>query len=330
MTDLSIIIVNYRGWGHLKVCLDALAGYKNTIFKYEVIIVDNNSNDGKLSDFKEKFPKFLYVESRVNGGYAHGCNQGAKNASGEYFLFLNPDTVAMESEVEKLLTRSKEHPEYFITSCSQFNEKGKESKAFGLFPGPCTLTGTGRAIYKVFHKEKVAAKTTAINNVIKPDWVSGSVIMMKRKIFENIRGFDEDFWMYYEDTDLSKRVRDINGEIAYFTDIKIQHNHGGSSRINLETKSLTKTEVLISNHVYISKHFSGITHIILHKLLILNNLIGGLPLALIGLVVYHNSKLFVKTIIYGRLISYYFQALLRRTWISQRSINFKSKTPPTY
>ena len=324
MTDLSIIIVNYRGWKHLKVCLDSLAGFRETIYKYEVIVVDNNSDDGLLMEFKSAYPDFIFIESNVNGGFGYGCNLGAKNGRGEFFLFLNPDTVATEPEVEKLLKRAKDDPEYSIVSCSQVNESGKESKAFGLFPGFGTLTGTGRALYKLYNKRRVAERTKPKNTIIKPDWVSGSVIMMRSKIFEQIKGFDEDFWLYFEDTDLCKRVRDIKGEIAYFTDIKIQHNHGGTSRVNLKTTSLTKTEVLISNHVYISKHSKGLSGIILQILLILNNLIGGFPMAFIDLLLFFHPKMFVRTVIYCRLIGYYFGALVRGSWISQRSVNFKN------
>lgn len=325
MKDLSIIIVNYRGWKHLKVCLDSLAGFSGTINNFEIIVVDNNSDDGLLREFKSGYPDFIFIESKVNGGFGYGCNLGAKNGNGEFFLFLNPDTVATEPEVEKLLKRAKENPEYFITSCSQVNESGKVSKAFGLFPGFGTLTGTGRALYKIYNNKSVVERTTAKNNVIKPDWVSGSVILISRNIFEQIKGFDEDFWLYFEDTDLCRRVRDIKGEIAYFTDIKIQHNHGGTSRVNLKTTSLTKTEVLISNHLYISKHSKGLSGIVLQLLLILNNLIGGFPMAFIDLILFFYPKMFAKTIIYFRLIGYYFGALTGGSWISPRSVNYHKK-----
>ena len=323
MKDLSIIIVNYRGWKHLKICLDSLAGFSGTIYNYEIIVVDNNSDDGILREFKSAYPDFIFIESKVNGGFGYGCNLGAKNGSGEFFLFLNPDTVATEPEVEKLLKRAKGNPEYFITSCSQVNESGKECKAFGLFPGFGTLTGIGRALYRQYNKRSVIERTTAKNNIILPDWVSGSVIMISSKIFEQIKGFDEDFWLYFEDTDLCRRVRDIKGEIAYFTDIKIQHNHGGTSRVNLKTTALTKTEVLISNHLYISKHSKGFSRVVLHLLLILNNLIGGFPIVIIDLLSFLHPKGFVRTLIYGRLIGYYFGALVRGSWISPRSVNFK-------
>jgi GT2 family glycosyltransferase len=321
--DLSIIIVNYRGWKRLRECLDSLATFQGSIFRFEVIIVDNDSADGIINEFKKSYPDFIFIDNKVNGGFANGCNIGSSIAKGDYFLFLNPDTVATEDAVGKLLRRAKENQENFISSCRQVNENNKESKAFGIFPAPGSLTGLGRAIFKFLNRGKVNGKTEAKNDIISPDWVSGSVMMMNKEIFRSLGGFDEDFWMYYEDTDLCRRVRDQKGNIAYYTDIEIQHNHGGSSRINFRIKSITKTEVSISKHIYISKHFTGIGNLHIQSYLILINLLSGTLMAFLGLVLFASPKMFINVHIYGRLVRYYFGALMRRSWISPRSVNFK-------
>jgi GT2 family glycosyltransferase len=318
--DLSIIIVNYRGWKRLKECLDSLAAFTGAFFKSEVIIADNNSSDGILEEFKSNYPKFVFVINKINGGFANGCNLGSTVAKGDYFLFLNSDTIATESEVAKLLNRAKENPGNFISSCRQVNERGKESKAFGIFPDFGTLTGFGRSIYKILNRKKIEEKTKEKDNVINPDWVSGSVMIIKREIFRDIGRFDEDFWMYFEDMDLCRRARDIKGEIAYYTDITIQHNHGGSSRINLDTTSLTKTEVLISNHVYISKHKSGTGRFLIQSYLVFYNLISGTLSSVLGIVFFTNSKMYVRVQIFGRLINYYLGALKRHSLISPRAV----------
>jgi GT2 family glycosyltransferase len=322
--DLSIIIVNYRGWKPLRECLNSLSSFKGTLFSYEVIIVDNDSSDGIIDGFISDYPDYAFIINKVNGGFAHGCNLGSGSAKGDYFLFLNPDTVSAESEVGKLLERAKTSPENYISSCHQVNGSGKESKAFGLFPGFGTLTGFERAIYRIIRRKRIAEKSEA-NNIINPDWVSGSVIMIEREKFLKLGGFDEDFWMYFEDMDLCRRARNLNGEIAFYTDIEIQHNHGGSSRINLKTTSLTKTEVIISNHLYISKHKSGAGMFLIQFYLILNNLISGMFACFLGLLFFASPKMFVRTRIYGRLIGYYSGALWAGSWISPRSVNFSRK-----
>jgi GT2 family glycosyltransferase len=318
--DLSIIIVNYRGWSHLSECLDPLKGLKDFI-QSEVIIVDNNSADGKLEDFKKKYPECVFVNNDKNGGFANGCNLGSKHARGNTLLFLNPDTVAGISVIDQLLKRSKDNKGDHIISCRQIDRNGRESKAYGLFPGYGTLTGPGRSLYRKLKAGKVSERPLAGENFFHPDWVSGSVILIPKVTFEKIDGFDEDYWMYYEDTDICRRVRNAGGNIIYFTDISIQHNHGGSSRINLKSTSMTKTEVMISGHVYLSKHKTGFSGFILQAWLILYNVVTGFFSAVIGVILFFKPKMFAKTLIFLKLLAYYLQAIRRGTWVSGMSLN---------
>jgi GT2 family glycosyltransferase len=329
MTDLSIIIVCYKGWERLNKCLDALATFSGMNFKTEVIVVDNQSGEEELFKTRDRFPKFKFVYNEINGGFANGCNLGAKNAEGEYLLFLNPDTVASESELENLLLAAKQNRDFTIVSCRQINESGKESIAYSQFPSLFNLTGFQRAIFghRKTQTESGAKEGQALPKyepgISFPDWISGSVIMIKNEAFKLLGGFDEDYWMYFEDVDLCKRVRDSNGEIAFCRNIIIEHNHGGSSRINLKTTSLTKTEVHISRHVYISKHKTGFEKFLIQTFLILNNLISGGIMAFIGLLLFFIPKVFTHTLIYVRLISYYMGSIIRFSWISPRSVNFR-------
>jgi GT2 family glycosyltransferase len=321
MTDLSIIIVCYKGWVRLRQCLDALNSFSGNSFKTEVIIVDNKSDDEEVLKIEEKFPKFRFLYNHVNGGFSNGCNLGAKSAVGEFVLFLNPDTVATETEVEKLLNVARQNPGFGIVSCRQVNEKGKESISYGAFPTMFNLTGFQRAIFR----PRVPHTANRTPDISFPDWVSGSVILMKRETFIKTSGFDEDFWMYFEDVDLCRRIRNTGCEIAFCRNIAIEHNHGGSSRINLNTTSLTKTEVHISRHVYISKHKKGFEKLLIQTFLVLNNIISGSVMAIIGLLLFFIPKVFSRTLIFYRLISYYAGSLFRLSWISPRSVNFQKK-----
>ena len=321
MTDLSIIIVCYKGWDQLRKCLDALDSFSGKNFKTQVIIVDNKSEDETIHKIEERFPKFQFIYNDVNGGFANGCNLGAKTAVGEFVLFLNPDTVAAETEVEKLLYQARKNPEFGIVSCRQVNEKGKESISYGAFPSMFNLTGIQRAIF-TSRQSKIQDLKSEISF---PDWVSGSVILMRHETFKKESGFDEDFWMYFEDVDLCRRIRNTDGKIAFCRNITIEHNHGGSSRINLNTISLTKTEVHISRHLYISKHKKGFEKILIQSFLVLNNILSGGAMAIIGLLLFFIPKVFSRTLIFYRLTSYYLGSLFRLSWISPRSVNFQKK-----
>ena len=321
--DLSIIIVNYKSWKRLRECLDSLKLISGNNFSYEVVVVDNASDDGLLEKFEKDYSGFRFIRSPGNWGFAHGCNLGASNAEGSYFLFLNPDTVITEESVRTLLERSEKMEGLFISSCRQLDSSGKESRVCGIFPHFGTFTGSGRAVFRMIFSKKYAELTEPRGNIIYPDWVSGSVMMIEKESFRKIGGFDTDYWMYYEDTDICRRVKNRGGEICCFSDITILHNHGGSSRINLRTSALTKTEVIISRHVYISKHFRGLTGYLLQALLVISNLFTGLLNSVLGIILFFLPKILVRVIIFGRLLSYYTSALGGVTWVSRRSVNRK-------
>ena len=318
MTDLSIIIVCYRGWERLNKCLEALDSFSGNNFKTEVIVVDNRSDDDTIFKIEKRFSKFRFIFNQINGGFASGCNLGAGNAKGDHFLFLNPDTIASESEIEKLLNTAKANPDYAIVSCRQVNKSGKESAVCGQFPSLFNLTGFQRAIFG----HRIPQTGNRMPDICFPDWISGSVFLMRKEIFQKLKGFDEDFWMYFEDVDLCRRTRNIGSNIAFCQKITIEHNHGGSSRINLRITSLTKTEVHISCHVYISKHKTGIERFLIQTFLVLNNLISGGIMALSGLLLFFIPKVFSQTLIFGRLIRFYAGSLFRLSWTSPRSVNF--------
>ena len=319
MTDLSIIIVCYKGWEKLNECLNSVNSFTGANFSTEVIVVDNRSEEEAIYIIEQKFTKFRFIYNIVNGGFANGCNEGAENASGEYLLFLNPDTVVSESEIGKLLNTAKQNPEYSAISCRQVNGAGRESRAYGQFPSIFSLTGFLRMIFRPYKPIAEIGKP----EIILPDWISGSVVLIRNDTFKSSGGFDEDYWMYFEDVDLCRRIRNSGGEIAFCNNITVEHNHGGSSRINIKTASLTKTEVHISRHVYISKHKTGIAKLFIQIFLVLNNLISGGIMAVLGLVLFFIPKVFSRTLIYGNLIRYYAGSLLRSSWISPRSVNFR-------
>ena len=307
--DLSVIIVCYKGWERLYKCLEALDAFTLENFNMEVIVVDNDSADGRIDDFEKKFNRFQFIKSPINGGYAYGCNLGAESAIGNTLMILNPDTIVKEETISKLLEHSKTHPEHYIISCRQTGENGKERRAAGKFPGG---------------SQRRASKRRDVTNVSFPDWVSGSLMMFRKETFQSLQGFDESFWMYYEDVDICLRARMLGGEIAFRDDVEIRHIHGGSSRIDLKTTSITKSEVLISRHFYIHKHLKGIRGILLHSLEICDNLVTGLITGIIGLIFFFIPRLFVRFLILLRLIQYYTGSVLRRSWLSPRSV--KSKT----
>lgn len=320
MTELSIIVVCYKGWKRLVRCLESLNNLSELTFSYEVIVVDNNSQDSTFDEIEAQFPRFHFKRNSVNGGFGNGCNTGAGYASGKFLLFLNPDTVVRESELSNLVDVARGTTEFAILSCKQINEYGKPSIVTGVFPALFNITGFQRAVSRLFSfkKEEIPG------DIIFPDWVSGSVILMRNDLFQHAGGFDEDYWMYFEDVDICRRIRNLNLQIALCNDITIEHNHGGSSRADIKTTALTKTEVHISRHVYISKHKKGLEKLVIQVFLVTNNLITNGITALAGLLLFFIPRIYSRFLIFIRLFRYYLTALFRRSWISPRSVNFRS------
>lgn len=318
MTDLSIIIVSYKGYKRLKQCLDSLALLSNENIKTEIIVVNNCPGDKEFKDLLDKYPSFNRIENSKNGGYGNGCNLGASAANGEFYLILNPDTIVTEHALIELVDFMRANPTITAASCKQVNEAGKESIAWGPFPDYQNLTGVMRKLFSTGYKSQIKHKEGFPCEIFFPDWISGSVILIRNDDYKKLNGFDEDFWMYFEDVDLCRRIRYSGGEIAFCSNITIEHNHGGSSRINMKTASITKTEVLISKHIYISKHTTLFKKTLIQAFMVINNLLSLFPVAVLGLIFFFIPKLFLRVHIFANIVVYYARCLIKCSWASQR------------
>jgi len=317
--DLSIVIVNYKSWNHLRNCLNSL-NFQSNQFDFEVVVVDNQSADGQLEKFQQEFTDVRFVKNSGNNGFANGCNFGANQSTGDYLLFLNPDTIANETAIAEMLQFAKKQHTVGIVSCLQKKPKGGYEKSTRVFPNLFTLFGLTRAVCKFLSSKRIHSE----ENVLYIDWVSGSVVMISKEWLAQINGWNEDYWMYYEDTDLSKRVQISNGKVALLTSCEVVHNHGGSSRINMKTASLTKTEVLISKHVYIHTHFKGFEKLLSFFILILYTLISKIILGIFGILFFFIPKMRLNVYLLSKTIRYYLRSIVKGTWLSPNSMNFKT------
>ncbi len=323
MNKLSIIIVNYKGWNALDECLNSLEDIHSEKYSFEVIVVDNCSNDGNFFVFQKKFYQFTFILNSGNNGFANGCNVGAANASSDYLLFLNPDTIVDKPNLESFFEAYLNHQnEIAVLSCLQIDENGKFYKQHNLLPQFATFFGIPRAIYKLFFKNKISAIFQENDDFMYPEWITGAVVLLSKKWFDKVSGWNEDFWMYMEDVDLCKRITDANGKVAVYKKATIFHKHGGASRINIKTKALTKTEVIISKHAYIQNNFSPLSRFFLHSRLIFGVLLEKLLFSIIALPLFFVLKLQVNKLILKNYISYLFSVVKNSTFISPRATKF--------
>jgi len=253
--QLSVIIVSYNSIELLENCLFSVQKAMQTI-DGEIIIVDNNSNDGSKESLPSKFPGVKFIFNNENLGFAKACNQGSKNSSGDHILFLNPDTVLPGTCLKDCISFLKTHEDAGAVGVRMMDDKGKflkESKR-GL-PSPSA------SFYKLFGLTAVFPGSETIakyyqghlpeneNNPV--EVLSGAFMMIKRTVFEKVKGFDETFFMYGEDIDLSLRISQLGYKNYYLGKISITHLKGGSTTYNKKYVQ----EFYGAMNLFVKKHY---------------------------------------------------------------------------
>ncbi len=313
-SDISVIIVNYRGWDTLAACLDALEATGEEDGRPGVIVVDNHSADGRLAVFAARYPWVRFLESPVNEGFARGNNRGAAVAGGRYLLFLNPDTVIRREALSALREESRRQGDLQILSLRQVSPQGRTEQTARLFPSFWTINSLVRLLYKAVSSAGEDMRCHR-RDIVRPDWVSGSVVWIPRDAFERLGGWDGDYWLYYEDVDLCRRLRDQGGEVLLLCDPPVIHHHGATTRKDKKRVAFFKTYVLISQHIYFRKHFPGGRGSLLLAFLVLNNLFfDQLFPALAGLLLFPFGVARRYLFIYFYLVKYYLRVLVLRRW----------------
>lgn len=193
----SIIVVGYNGRPYLSACLQALDAQRY-LEPFEIVFVDNASTDGSADYVRAHHPHVAVIESGANLGYAGGNNLGAAAASGALLVFVNPDTVAEPDWLAELVAPfALDHTVGMTTSKIVLMDQPDRVNACGnvvTLDGMATCGHAGELAVNIVRNEEVAA-------------VSGAACAIRADIFRELGGFDDRFWMYLEDTDLSWRVR---------------------------------------------------------------------------------------------------------------------------
>lgn len=220
--ELSIIIVNYRSEQYLKSCVASLYNKLKNIPDKEVIIVNNDEKE-ELTEIAAKFPSINIINHQKNIGFGAANNRGAGKARGKYLLFLNPDAEITDKNFIDILDKFKENQEVGVIGPRLVMESGETQwwcagKEFNLW----RLIKNNLGIIE-------SRKIWENESEIFADWVSGAALSVRKEIFEKIGGFDEKFFMYFEDEDLCKRIRKCGHKVLYYPKIKVLHK-GGKSR----------------------------------------------------------------------------------------------------
>lgn len=315
---LSIISVNYRSWGHLESALDALAA--DFPADWELIVVDNESDPDDFEPFTARYPWVSFVANPENSGFGAGCIMGVERATGEQLLFMNPDVIATQESIRRLI-EIKAQSGAAIIAPKQVGTEGRLQKVFDEFPNFLNQSKTLKAVLRILMQKRTPDPRADHRELVWCDWVTGSVLLIDRADYDSIGGWSKDYWMYVEDADLCKKAHDRGMRVAYTPDVEVVHAHGGSSRINVDVKAMTKVEVIISKHVYTSRHERGFRCWLMHNL-IFNLRVPALVVgALLDLLTFGKiPPLNVRSRMLVQLMRYYAGALQRQTWVSPRAL----------
>lgn len=235
---LSICIVSYKASALLKECLSSI--YQNQpAVPFEVIVVDNHSDDGTLEMLRSCFPQVKALELPANQGYTRPMNDALKAANGRYLVQLNPDTLILPGALERLVSFMDSHPEAGICTPKVLNRDGTLQKqcrrsaarpwdAFTYFSGLAKRYPRSRrfAGYLMTYLDE--------NEINEVEAVSGSCMVIRREVIDDIGYLDELFFAYQEDADFCFRARQAGWRIYYVPDAQIIHYGGqGGSKVEV-------------------------------------------------------------------------------------------------
>lgn len=255
-TDISIIIINYNLAEEIGNCLRSLLGHidKQEGLNYEIIIVDNNSPEKKLPEIERQFRNerisFYYLEENI--GFGKGCNYGFSKAAGKYICFLNPDTLIQQDLFSPIINLFEEDESIGIIGPRQQVRGPFFDFSAGFYPN---------IIFELFNLLGIGVffEGFLVNLLVKfsksksleVDWILGAAIFIKADLFNSINGFDEDYFMFFEEMDLCKRVSNLGLKILYLPRYSIYHIGSVSGKRDYRRYTI---RTYSSKFIYISKH----------------------------------------------------------------------------
>ena len=245
---LSVIIVSYNSSSFLELCLHSVAKAISQLeIESEVIVVDNSSSDDSCEVLNNKFSFVKLIQNDENIGFSKANNLGVSKAKGKYICILNPDTVLQENTFDEILKFYKSNIKVGFVGCQMIDGNGmflKESKRVipSIFSSFMKVLGISKFYYSALDKDK--------RGYI--DILAGAFMFVEKTIYDSVKGFDEDYFMYGEDIDLSYKVLKKGYSNYYLGDVKIIHFKGESTDKN----SVYINRFYNAMYIFYTKHFN--------------------------------------------------------------------------
>lgn len=231
--DLSVVILNYKNRGLVRQCVKTIELYAPKL-AYEIIVVDNDSQDGTelmmATHFpKEKFPHVTFIQSGGNIGYAGGNNIGIKASSGKYVCIMNPDITVRAGALDELVRFMEANPEVGVCGPKLTHPDGSLDHSSYRFPTPAI------PVYRRTPLGKTAAGKKALSSYLMADadrnvtrdvdWLLGAVLMVRREAIDQVGLLDDRYFLYFEDTDWCRRFWQAGWRVTYHAGANMVHYH---------------------------------------------------------------------------------------------------------
>ncbi len=269
MTSVSIVIVSYNVRHFILQCLESVYACDLTNVQLKVYVVDNNSVDGSVQMIRHHYPQVNLIESDKNLGFGRANNLAINLSQSTYCLLLNPDTIIQKDTLQKCITFMNKNLDYGALGVQMVDGNGTylpESKR--SLPSPIS------ALFKMLRLGDIFPNSALFNSYYTSDLsgnkdedvevLCGAFMFCKTKVLQNLGGFDEAFFMYGEDIDLSKRILESGYKIRYTADTRIIHFKGESSKKSSLNYIHSFYNAMI---IYVEKHYPGNGAILIRFLL---------------------------------------------------------------
>jgi N-acetylglucosaminyl-diphospho-decaprenol L-rhamnosyltransferase len=227
VADASVVIVTWNALPWLEQCLDSVRGH-------DTVVVDNGSTDGTVELVRERYPDVRLVEQE-NRGMGGGNNTGMRSSDGRYFFLLNPDAWVVGGGLERLVEFADAHPEAAVVGPRLLNTDGTLQRSVRGEPTLWRLATEYWFIRKLAPRSRLLnplyAGGFAHDEVREADWLYGPALLVRREAADAVGLFDEDFFMFSEETDWLTRFRRAGWKVLFFPGAEVVHvggaSHGG-------------------------------------------------------------------------------------------------------
>ncbi len=267
--DVSIIIVS---WNTKHITCDCLKSvYEQTSnIDFEVIVIDNNSSDGSVDLIKAKFPEVILLANKENRGFASANNQGMAVARGRYVLLLNSDTIILDNAITKTVAFADAQQQAGVVGCRVLNRDKTLQPSCFMFPSVLNMTLWVTYLFKLFPRSRFFGRERMTwwsrDDVREVDVLTGCFMLVRCKAIEEVGPMDEQFFMYFEETDWCYRFKKAGWKIMFTPCGQIIHLGGASSK---QTRAPMVKQWRKSMLLFYKKHKSMLEYLSAYSLIML-------------------------------------------------------------